>query len=356
MGPAISSLIIMALAIFLLTIITDDFFIVSLDQISKKWRLPSNVAGASLMAAGSSAPELGIALFALFSRGGAHSDVGVGTIVGSAVFNILVITGVSAVFRPAKITWLVVVRDCVFYVVSIILLLVTFADGAITLIEAAAFLGMYIVYIVVLFQWETFIPAHLREVIDEPDPETPVYSPQGGIYHRITSFIARQLGFLMGNPETAYGRTFVVSILFIVGISWVLVESSVAFAEALGIPPIIVALTILAGGTSVPDMISSIIVARQGRGEMAVANAVGSNIFDILVGLGLPWILVLIVPGVDIVLVDSGNLWLSTLVLLGTVILLFVFLMTQRVLSKNEGWILIAVYVVYVLWTWLGGS
>jgi K+-dependent Na+/Ca+ exchanger-like protein len=358
MGPAISSLIIMALAIFLLSIITDDFFIVSLDQISKKWRLPSNVAGASLMAVGSSAPELGIALFALFSRGGAYSDVGIGTIVGSAVFNILVITGVSAIFRAAKITWLVVVRDCVFYIVSVILLLVTFADSAITLIEASAFLGMYIVYIIILFQWETFIPAHLREHIDEldPEPEIPVHQPQGSLPHRFVALISRLLGLLMGNAQTAYGRTFVVSILFIAGISWLLVENSVAFAEAIGIPPIIVALTILAGGTSVPDMISSIIVARQGRGEMAVANAVGSNIFDILVGLGLPWIIVLITPGVDVVHVDSGNLWLSTLVLLGTVILLFVFLMTHRVLSKFEGWTLLAVYVIYVLWTWLGSG
>ena len=119
MGAAILSLVIIAVSIYLLAIITDEFFITSLDQISNKLKLPHNVAGASLMAMGSSAPELAIALLALFNKGGEHSDVGIGTIVGSAVFNILVITGVSAIARPARVTWRVVVRDVVVYSVSI---------------------------------------------------------------------------------------------------------------------------------------------------------------------------------------------------------------------------------------------
>ena len=81
----------------------------------------------------------------------------------------------------------------------------------------------------------------------------------------------------------------------------------------------IIALTVLAAGTSVPDLISSIIVARQGRGEMAVANAVGSNIFDILVGLGLPWAIAIVVLGTD-VHVGVDDLWTSTIVLLSTVV------------------------------------
>jgi Ca2+/Na+ antiporter len=139
----------------------------------------------------------------------------------------------------------------------------------------------------------------------------------------------------------------------VAAISWVLVDQAVLFAETIGIPPIIVALTILAGGTSVPDMISSIIVARQGRGDMAISNAVGSNIFDILVGLGLPWLIVLLFrqPTVH---VGTEDLWLSTIILFSTVILLFVFLSTERKLSRKEGITLLAVYAIYVLWTWLG--
>ena len=104
MVAGITSFIIIILCIYLLTIITDELFIESLDEIAKNLQLPSNVAGASLMAMGSSMPELSIALIALVQESGAHSDIGVGNIVGSAVFNILVITGDSASVRPARMS------------------------------------------------------------------------------------------------------------------------------------------------------------------------------------------------------------------------------------------------------------
>lgn len=357
MASAITSFIIMAGAIYLLSIITDEFFIESLDQISRKWNLPSNVAGASLMAMGSSAPELAIALFALFLGQGEHSDVGIGTIVGSAVFNILVITGVSAIARPARITWRVVVRDCVIYVASLALLFIAFADGTITWLEAVVFLGLYGIYIFILFQWEAFVPGEEIEMVKVVETEQQHAEGHSGhrfaLHRLVNRMVQKGIGLLMGDPRRAYIRAFLVSIAFIVGISWLLVEHAVNFAQVIGIPPVVVALTILAAGTSAPDMISSVIVARQGRGEMAVANAVGSNIFDILVGLGLPWLVVIIFRGTT-VHVGTENLWLSTIILLGTVVLLFVFLSTERLLSRKEGWTLLAVYVAYVLWTWLG--
>jgi K+-dependent Na+/Ca+ exchanger-like protein len=353
MITAIGSLVIMALAIYLLAILTDEFFIASLDQISQKWRLPHNVAGASLMAMGSSAPELAIALIALFSVGGEHSDVGIGTIVGSAVFNILVITGISAIVRPARVTWQVVVRDCVVYTASIILLLVAFYDGYINWLEALAFLGLYAIYIFILFQWNKFIPNN--DVPIDPLAEEPAHDERWGQlawYKRANYLVTRGIGFLTGDPRQSYIRAFIVSIIIIAAISWVLVDYSVKFANAVGIPPVIVALTVLAAGTSAPDLISSVIVAKQGRGEMAVANAVGSNIFDILVGLGFPWLIAIFALGNEIH-VGTGNLWLSTIILLGTVVLLFVFLSTQRLLSRIEGWALVTVYTLFVLWTWL---
>lgn len=346
------SLLVIVISVYILSIVTEEFFIESLDVISKKWQLPNNVAGASLMAMGSSAPELAIALIALFSDGGAHSDVGLGTIIGSAVFNILVITGASAIVRPAEVSLKVVLRDSIIYVGSIGLLLVAFQDAQISMIEAVVFLLYYAIYIVILFQWERFVPSN------EPDPEPEVHSEEThdnpNLYHRVTAVVSKGLGLFMGHPRKAFIRTFIISILIICAISYLLVESAVAFADALSIPPVIVALTILAGGTSVPDLISSMVVARQGRGDMAVANAIGSNIFDILVGLGLPWMIVLLM-GESHVAVDSGNLWGSTLILLGTVFLLFVFLVTGRRLSRAEGWCLLAVYVGYVIFAWFGG-
>jgi Ca2+/Na+ antiporter len=167
--------------------------------------------------------------------------------------------------------------------------------------------------------------------------------------------ITAAIGFLMGDPKVNYIRAFNVSVLLIGIISWFLVEYAISFAEAVNIPPVIVALTILAGGTSIPDLIASIVVARQGRGEMAIANAVGSNIFDILIGLGLPWVIAIIALG-ETVVVGTDGLWTSALVLLGTVILLFIFLTTKYTLSRLEGWILVICYAAYVIWAWFGGA
>ena len=349
MGVAILCLIVIALAVYLLSVLTEEFFIPSLDSFSHRFHLPSNVAGASLMAMGSSAPELSIALLSLFKAGGAHSDVGIGTIVGSAVFNILVITGVSAIVKPARVSWRVVVRDVVMYVASIGLLLATFADGVITLLEALAFLVLYGVYLFILFQWRTGPEDEAVEAVAEP-----IASISGsGLWRRAHALIIRGMGLLTGDARASYVRAFLVSVVIIAAISWVLVDMAVLFAGAVGLPPVIVALTILAGGTSAPDLIASMVVARQGRGEMAVANAIGSNIFDILVGLGLPWLIVLLLRD-PTVHVGTDALWLSTLTLLSTVILLYVFLTTGRVLSRREGWTLVGAYGAYVVWTWLG--
>ena len=359
------SLLIILFAIYILAIITDEYFIPSLDHISRLLALPHNVAGASLMAMGSSAPELAIALTSLFQGSGEHSDVGVGTIVGSAVFNILVITGASALARPARITLSVVIRDCLIYVTSIVLLLVTFSDGQIHPSEALTFLLLYVFYLVILYKWNSWFPEDASlEFEHSKEPEPSLGEEQNGTARRsimdaAKHWISKGLGIFAGDVEQSYLRVFFVSIAVIVGLSWILVKSVIVFGDATAIPPVIVALTLLAAGTSAPDMISSVVVARQGRGDMAVANAVGSNIFDILVGLGLPWLIVMgigmMTGGPTFVEVGTADLLNSTLVLLGTVFILFIFLYTERTLSRIEGGILLFLYGIYVLWISLGG-
>jgi len=353
MLTAATSLAVMAVAIYLLAIITDEYFIVSLDQISIKLKLPGNVAGASLMAMGSSAPELAIALLALFTAGGERSDMGIATIVGSAVFNILVITGVSAIALPAKVGWRAMLRDVSMYIGGVVLLLLTIFDGSVTLLETLFYLGLYAIYLLLLFRWDSLAGDEKDGAIEVIESGIEQEHRRSGLYFRITDLVSRTIGLLMGDCRGNCLRVFLVSIGLIAIISYVLVESAVAFAAALHIPPVIVAFTILAGGTSAPDLFASVIVARQGRGGMAIANAVGSNIFDILIGLGLPWLLAILISG-QAVSVGVEGLWTSALILGGTVLLLFFFLATGRLLSRKEGWALLAAYGAYAIWTWLG--
>lgn len=330
------------LSFYLLAVICEDYFIPSLDTIAAKLKLPSDVAGATLMAMGSSAPEFFTALFAVFRAG--QENVGSGTIVGSAIFNILVITGASASFRQAKLTWQPVLRDLLFYVISIILLLLFFWDGKIVLYEAIIFVTVYALYIIAVVYWKKILPYS-----DVSPLELNVEShkkPVTGVQRVVSLCIPHpQL-----NPEK-YLSIFTISIILLAGLSYVLVESAVSLGNLLHINPTIIALTVLAAGTSIPDLMSSIIVAKQGRGDMAVSNAVGSNIFDILFSLGFAWTFAIILQGKPIT-VQIENLLGSVFLLFATVLAILILLVVRKwTIGRRAGLLLIGLYGAYLVYT-----
>ena len=355
MGDVLLSLAAILVSVFVLAVATDKFFIPSLDEISRRLKLSDEVAGASLMAIGSSAPELAIALMALFTDGGAHSDVGIGTIVGSAVFNILVITGVSAVVAGGlHIHIFAVGRDIVYYLISILYLGLVFFDGHVSLIEAILGLAGYVVYMGVLIVWKYLAPNEDEEEEVEHAAEPERQKVAG--WHHLESLVERVLRRITGAPEKNFVWAFVVSIALIVALSYVLVESTIVFSAGIGIPPVIVALTLLAAGTSAPDLMASVDVAREGRGGMAVANAVGSNTFDLLVGLALPWTIALSILGLSGIDVGTGDLWVSIGILVATTLILAVFLTSERELSRREGIVLLLLYAGFVIFTLVSGT
>ena len=347
---AVFSLLIIIFSVYMLIIISNDYFIISLDRISHKLKLSPSVAGATLMAAGSSAPELSIALFALFTHGGVHSDVGIGTIVGSAVFNILVITGLCAVIRTAEITLGAIVRDTAFYLASIVVMLLVFIDGTITFYEPLLLIGLYGVYMLALYflpgdeYQEHHIPA--VDCVTVPDD----VKSWKTVFYRIDCYLKSVISLLSGDAHKNYIRAFTVSVLIIVLLSKLLVDNAIVFAESINLPPVIIALTILAAGTSAPDLIASIIVVRRGHGDMAISNAVGSNIFDILIGLGLPWLIGLWFTSVSSIRVGTAGLIESVFILIGTVLILFAFLFLNKRLARPQGIFLLLIYAGYIGW------
>ncbi|KTG01612.1 hypothetical protein cypCar_00018077, partial [Cyprinus carpio] len=142
--------IIAALYMFLaLAIVCDDYFVTSLEKICEKLNLSEDVAGATFMAAGSSAPELFASVIGVFIT---HGDVGVGTIVGSAVFNILCIIGVCGIFagQVVLLTRWAVFRDSFFYILSVVALIVFIYDEKIVWWESLVLVLMYAVYILIM--------------------------------------------------------------------------------------------------------------------------------------------------------------------------------------------------------------
>lgn len=333
---------------YLLAIVCDRYFVISLDKIAAKLKMNSDMAGATLMAIGSSAPELFVSFIALTKPG--NEAIGAGTIVGSALFNILIIIGATALVRKAFIAWQPIIRDTIFYSLSIVLLILAFWDGRVTFFEAALFLALYITYVFAVMNWRKILPykeetADNIEVLEEGLEKE---EKKNGFFSPIAKVINLTLDYIFPN-EKYYWRAFLLSIAFIGGLSWVLVESAVEMANILHIPAVIIGLTVLAAGTSIPDLMSSIIVAKQGRGGMAISNAIGSNIFDILIGLGLPWAIVSI--GGQIIPVATENLTSSIILLFATVVAVLLFLIAKKWhINKFAGIGLISIYLIYLGW------
>ncbi|XP_056261657.1 sodium/potassium/calcium exchanger 4 isoform X2 [Seriola aureovittata] len=448
--------IVATLYMFLALAITcDEYFVTSLEKLCEKLDLSEDVAGATFMAAGSSAPELFASVIGVFIT---HGDVGVGTIVGSAVFNILCIIGVCGIFagQVVILTWWAVFRDSFYYILSVLALIAFIYDGKIVWWESLVLVLMYAGYILVMkfnSSMQNFFMGKSKknvangnaaassemedgntsyDYVWDDDPSSPLLSavkpskaysrgsvvmvdeiinasptkfrfPEAGLRVMVTSHFGPKTRLRMasrliiteklvqaangvetqvidgkveienGNvpedkpteaeenetispfhiprgigskfkwliswplllllfftvPNCAKPRwekffmvSFILSTVWIAIFSYLMVWMVTIIGYTLGIPDVIMGITFLAAGTSVPDCIASLIVARQGLGDMAVSNTIGSNVFDILVGLGVPWaIQTMCVSYGSEVMINSRGLVYSVVLLLGSVAL-----------------------------------
>ena len=379
-----------------LAAVCDDYFIPSLEQITDKLHLHSDVAGATFMAAGSSAPELFTSIIGVFLT---KSDIGIGTIVGSAVFNILFIVAICGLFAGSVLhlsRW-PLLRDSSCYLLSIVALIVITYDKKVYWYEALVLVCMYLLYVTIMYFNQSLegyfekltgfseqntdverISAGNEEgksllkqddkdrsnvedqevMIIDQNEDSPFSVPQG--------LISRSL-WVMGLPviclfyvtipdcrkdrwQKWYLVSFFVSVMWIAVLSYVLVWMVSVIGFTLGIPDVIMGLTFLAAGTSVPDGISSLIVARQGDGDMAVSNTIGSNVFDILLCLGLPWLLkTTIVDFGGYVNVLSGSIIYTAISLFGTVFITFLLIVLNKwYLNKCLGMIFFILYLAFI--------
>ena len=388
-----------------LAVVCDDYFVPSLEQITKKLNMDSDVAGATFMAAGSSAPELFTSVIGVFIT---ESDIGLGTIVGSAVFNILFIVAICGLFAGSvlRLTPWPLLRDCTCYLLSIAALIAVSYDKKVYWYEAVVLVIMYLLYVVIMYfntrlegwferltrinnaetRGETDIEVTVRgsdeeqslkrgddgdgedksnpsgaadevKIIDQ-SAESPFSMPQGFVA-RVLWILALPVACLFyvtipdcrsAKWEKWYPVSFFVSVVWIALLSYVLVWMVAIMGFTLGIPDVIMGLTFLAAGSSVPDGISSLIVARQGDGDMAVSNTVGSNVFDILLCLGLPWLLK--TTAVDLggyVVVLSGSIIYTSISLFGTVfVTIFLVMVSKWYLNRLVGMVFLIIYLVFI--------
>jgi len=346
-----------------LAIVCDDYFVASLEEISEALGLSPDVAGATFMAAGSSAPELFTSLMGVFA---VKNDVGVGTIVGSAVFNLCCIIGGTALFTPGvlKIDWKPITRDTFFYAISIAAMIYVLNDGLVTTMEGASLIACYFVYVAFMFFNEGIMrwldscggqsPSKLNDDHEYDGKDGEEEDEEEGV---ISAAVSAPMSVLFKvsipdctEPETKhlYIITFLSSVMWIGILSYFMVAWASKLGCMLNIHPAVMGCTLLAAGTSVPDAIGSLLVAKQGQGDMAVSNAIGSNVFDILLGLGLPWMLNGLIYGVTLS-VDASNLVPLSYILVGTLAGVYLSaLLCGFYLSKPLGLFFFALYFVFV--------
>ncbi|XP_070985096.1 sodium/potassium/calcium exchanger 1-like isoform X2 [Oncorhynchus clarkii lewisi] len=484
-----------------LAIVCDEFFVPALGVITVKLDISDDVAGATFMAAGGSAPELFTSLIGVFIS---HSNVGIGTIVGSAVFNILFVIGMCAIFsrEMLHLTWWPLFRDVSFYIIDLIMLIVFFLDNTIMWWESVMLVSGYVAYVCFMkfnVQIEHFVKTQINKhksivkiimpeeeeekepkkqnsghpppdppqnnVSPEPKPQ-PQDSPQkrdreklkvkptlqrGGSNASLHNSTNRNTIFQLmihtldplgeagpekteqaepstsqttpkeeekpgpsetqtdqgpagaggsdGSdsgeedeseeesedeededdedeeddeenkeeeeeegeeneeplslewPDTRRKQATYLFLLPIVFPLWLTVpDVRNPVGETIGISEEIMGLTILAAGTSIPDLITSVIVARKGLGDMAVSSSVGSNIFDITMGLPVPWLIFSAMQGGVPVAVNSNGLFCAIVLLF--VMLLFVIVSIAACrwkMSRVLGLTMFMLYFVFLV-------
>jgi cation:H+ antiporter len=296
---------------------TSNWFASASSKIGDYFRLPRSVKGATFDAISSSLPELMIALFAVISFH--RFEIGIGTIVGSALFNLLIIPGICVLVAPCafKVSKELISRDGMFYNIAVFALLSALLYSRIWGVTIPLiFLAIYIWYI-------RDIWTHAKE-------------------HRKSAVAKKEDKEIRLWKEISIALSTMVLISIA---SYFMTKHAIGLSEALNIPVIIIAFTIIAAATSFPDTIISVANAKKGNIDDAIANVFGSNIFDILVGLSVPLLVALFYNSQVEIAFKNFEIIVG---LLGATILVLYFLAKSHTLNKKQAWFMLFMYFVFL--------
>ena len=276
--------------------------------LAERFRMPQIIIGLTIVALGTSLPELCVSLMSALNG---TADMAVGNVVGSNIFNTLLIVGVAALIMPIAVSRATVRRDMVFALFASVLLLGLCLNGDLLRWEGLLLLALFLAYLAVTIRQST------RENKEEEMEKEPV------------SWL-KTLSWLVAGL-----------ILLPLG-SYVFVGHASNLALALGMSEAVVGLTIVAGGTSLPELATTIVAARKGESGIAIGNVLGSNVLNILFILGLTSLISpLYISGIT--MVDYGMLIASMAVFL-------LFSWTRFKIERWEGIVLTAMFVGYLSW------
>ena len=274
------------------------------------------LSGLVIVGFGTSAPELVVSVDAALNQ---RPDIAVGNVVGSNIGNILLILGICALITPMAVKPLALRRDAVTVVSASILFLVLAGGNTVGVIDATILLITLIAYLLWAYRSERSHTAPSAE-LHQAEAEELTALPKS-----VVSTLA----------------TLIIGLVLLIAGSRVLLMGAVGIAEHFGVSEAVIGLTLVAVGTSLPELTISVIAALRRHADVAVGNILGSNIFNLLGILGVSALLQPLPIHARILQFDQ---W----VMLGSSLLLLLFLYTGRRLSRLEGGVLLAGYGVYV--------
>ncbi len=286
--------------------------------LARRMNVPEIVIGLTIVACGTSAPEFFVSLMSALQG---TPDLAVGNVVGSNIFNTLLIVGVSAMVAPMTIRPATVKKDIPCSVMASVLLLCLCLDGFPDMNVAGHTLGrldgLLLLAVFAAFMYYTLYMARHGQA----DPQAAVGKPQ--------------------KPWVSCAFILLGLACLIIG-SNIFVSAASDIARSLNVSEAVIGLTIVAGGTSLPELATSVVAARKGQSDMAIGNVIGSNVFNILLILGATSV---ISP-----LHIEGITTIDMMMLLGSVMMLWLFSFTSHKVERWEGMVLTATFMAYMGW------
>ena len=297
-----------------------DLFVDGAASIARKFNIPSMVIGLTIVAMGTSAPEAAVSITSSLAG---QNDMSVANVVGSNFFNILMVLGVSAIIAKLPVQKNTIKKDTPFLLIVSALLLIFAFDKNISRIEGIIFLVIF-----VYFLYTTVKSAKNTE--------------------ESTSLSDNEIAVSDNDipTDTPMFKTIILSLIGIAGIIFggdMVVDSATSIATMFGMSANLVGLTIVAVGTSLPEFVTSIVAIKKGETEIAIGNVIGSNVFNILLVLGLA---TAIFP-----IAISTFALIDIIFMVAITILLYLFMKKDNCLVKKHGFIFIILYIAYMAYT-----
>ena len=297
----------MLLVGFFLLINGADYFVEGSSSLAKKMKIPSLIVGLTIVAMGTSAPELAVSISAAVNK---SNSLAVSNVVGSNIFNLLMVLGICSAIKPILTNDDVAKRDFPISIGAMALFVVFVLDGAMSRIEAAVLLIGLVIYIIMSIK--------LAKGGDEEEAAAEFNA------------LKCALGIVGGVAGIVMGGNLVV-------------EHAKSIAMAAGMSETLVGLTICAVGTSLPELVTSVTAAKKGENDMAVGNVVGSNIFNVLGILGISGVITPIV-------LDDMSAVIDAVILVVLSIIAYIWYRTDKKMSRTEGIALIVFYAAYMVY------